>query len=463
MDYTSRFGTWITSVGTPPISVWPLGYHVQMALASLFTGDGQASGQLLSILAGYSSPRFGRRCFFLNYTPDAWRLDDPGTRRPVLKELPWRIDCSFSAIAMRSSLVVMSDMVALQWATLGTLLVVRYVKRGKRPSTLLLAGVCIGLASFTRYIYPLLLIPLVGYLAVSTERSAVPPSTHKYRTLVRELLLLLGPVAILVGLQVAHDVIHPMPTLPSPVLATWSSTHLLQGSFDGPDGHASYSNNMLYFYALWSLLSTQSVGYCMVPCILLGLAWIAARRAYASALLLAGWWPLFVAFYSGTIYQAGRFVLTYLPPLAIIAGYGIAYLVESVAARLDEGRLSRAVSLLAVFGIILLAVASTADFRQLVNDKEDYLHATSCLDSAVARQPTPLPVLSFAVTFTLKQYTNLDVRELYDESPVSVDAALRAPREGLRGYLVLPLSGFELSGATRRSDKHTIICGALTH
>jgi len=33
-----RFGQWLTVWGTPPISIWPLGYHAQMALASLFTG-----------------------------------------------------------------------------------------------------------------------------------------------------------------------------------------------------------------------------------------------------------------------------------------------------------------------------------------------------------------------------------------------------------------------------------------
>ena len=48
----------------------------------------------------------------------------------------------------------MADMAGLQWATLGALLALLYLDVGVRSAKLgLLTGVCIGLASLTRYIY----------------------------------------------------------------------------------------------------------------------------------------------------------------------------------------------------------------------------------------------------------------------------------------------------------------------
>src|SRR5947208_3497398 len=47
---------WLTVWGTPPISVWPLGYHLQMALVSPLTGLNAAAGQVISFVAGTLTP-----------------------------------------------------------------------------------------------------------------------------------------------------------------------------------------------------------------------------------------------------------------------------------------------------------------------------------------------------------------------------------------------------------------------
>src|SRR5919204_3297703 len=48
----ARLWAWLSAWGSPPLSVWPLGYHAQMVLASLFVGRGPASGQVVSLIAG---------------------------------------------------------------------------------------------------------------------------------------------------------------------------------------------------------------------------------------------------------------------------------------------------------------------------------------------------------------------------------------------------------------------------
>src|SRR5439155_12493817 len=98
----------------------------------------------------------------------------------------------------------------------------------------LLAGVSTGIASVTRYVYPLLLAPMLLSTAVAIRRRdrGVPADR---RALVRALSIIALPALLLVGLQLAHNLIHPMSSaLPSPVIATWSPVHAWQTSFDGP-------------------------------------------------------------------------------------------------------------------------------------------------------------------------------------------------------------------------------------
>ena len=48
----AKLWRYITVWGTPPVSVWPLGYHLQMALSSLITGLNASAGQVVSFITG---------------------------------------------------------------------------------------------------------------------------------------------------------------------------------------------------------------------------------------------------------------------------------------------------------------------------------------------------------------------------------------------------------------------------
>ncbi|MFL5734364.1 MAG: hypothetical protein ACJ78Q_14350 [Chloroflexia bacterium] len=477
----SRLARWLTSWGAPPISVWPLGYHLQSALAALILGRGPTSGQAVSLLAGTLTAAWTalltlrishlgvmgpeeRNAVPSNSGSLATRYSLLATRYPVLPgALLAGLIIAVSALAVRSSVVVMADMAGLQWATLGALLALLYLDVGVRSAKLgLLTGVCIGLASLTRYIYPLLLLPVLGAVVLAWKRRGVGDSAGRL-PLVGAMLAILLPALLIFAPQVAHNFIHPMQSvLPSPVIASWSPQHAWQGSFDGPDGHLEYRWPMALFYLVLPLLSAHAVGLAFAPFLLLGLVWILRTPTQVAAVLVVGWWLCFAGFYSGNIYQADRFVLSFLPPLAVLAGLGlnrfIAFVLPGVrtgaSANPEPSRRFLMPGFLAIVAIpVLISLAglvaalnsAVADYLTLYTGKQDYLQAVHCVQDVASESRTGLPLLTFQITFAMRQYTTLDAHELYAETPNSVDALLnRSPANGAaRGYLVLPLAGFE--------------------
>jgi hypothetical protein len=276
------------------------------------------------------------------------------------------------------------------------------------------------------------------------------------------MLPIVVPVIVLVGLQLLHNWAHPMPGLPSPVIGTWSPTNAWQSQFDGPDGHRGYERPMAYFFFVRPLLSLGVLEWrwifrvnipLLLPFVALGVAALAKARAAAPACLLLGWWLLFAGFYSGNVYQADRFVLSYLPPLAVLAGLGFWILDFGFWKDSEQSKIQNpkskirlvviiAAAGLCLAGLVALGSSARADFRGVYQGKEDYLQAVRCVQS-VAGVSTGKPVFSFGVSFALREYTGLEPRDLYYETPDSVDAALGGQQTGVRGYLVLPVRGFE--------------------
>ena len=103
---------------------------------------------------------------------------------------------------------------------------------------------------------------------------------------------------------------------------------------------------------------------------------------------------------------------------------------------------------LSLIGLAAGLRASVADYRTLYDGKQDYIQGVRCTEEAVSPNASDLPVLTFQITFALRQYTLLEPRELFFETPGSVDALLAGSSRGAvpggaRGYLVLPLQRFE--------------------
>lgn len=448
-----RLWSWVVDWGSPPISIWPLGYHAQVALIALFTGLNAHAGQLLSLLAGILAAPVISVLFLYTFSDHASeRTTGELDARHTIGALLAGLVVAFAPLAVHSSVVFMADEPALFWATLGILATVlsrRNPVVDNRAAWI--AGLCLAIASVSRYVYPLLMVPVLAYVLLAS-----PGRTEASRALdaprLRSIIPFVIPSVMLVGLQLLHNIAHPMQSGASPVITDWSPVHVFGNAFDGPDGHLSYGQNMFAYYVLRPLVSTGGLGPVLLPFLIVGVASLVASRRLDVGSLLLGWWLAFSLFYSGSIYQADRFVLSYLPPLALLSALGVTAILGwvyrqsgSVLRRLSpllSRLLAAAVLLIVLMALALSARASAADVRTLQLGKEDYLNAARCLqrlDNAGG-----LPVFSFGVTFTLARYTSVHPRELYFETPSSIDATLASTRgRTLRGYLVLYEPGFE--------------------
>jgi hypothetical protein len=233
---------------------------------------------------------------------------------------------------------------------------------------------------------------------------------------------------------------------------------------------------MIFFFLLRPFVSPQALGFILAPFFAAGLIAIVREKSWATAALVGGWWLTFALFYSANIYQADRFVLSYLPPLAVIAGLGLTWLLRPspLSQRPDSLRLPvlgrpaplallGAVAAVSVAGLLLLAVRAVSDYRELYNGKEDYLHATQCLSETARAAPLGTTVFSFAATFTVEEYTGLDPRELFFETPDSARQALSQSTGSPRGYLLLPVQGFEEQwGRTPMGETYQYLRGNYT-
>ena len=448
----ARLSSWLTTWGTPPTSIWPLGYHIQVMLVALFTGLNASAGQALSLGAGVLTSAL---CPLISI--EAWRQashETAGAPLPAyvaVGALLSGLIMAASGLAVNSSVVMMADMPSVAWATLGVYLALLYVGRDGNSTRLgILAGLCFGVASVTRYIYPLLLVPVLAYALLAMRVADV----RSARSTARSLFPLVAPSIALVSLQLLHNLIHPMASIASPVITNWNPLNLPGTHFTGPDGQLTYTHSMASFFFIRPLVTYDAIGPLLVIFLTIGVIWLAASRAIAVFGLLVGWWLLFAVFYSGSIYQADRFIISYLPALAVLCGLGATTVlwVASSMARVNLAFAAYAgvalVGMVSGAGLLLSAREANAAVRNLAAGKQDYLAASGCVRSLVG-QTSRTPVFSFGVTFTLSEYTATNPRELYLETPQSVDAAVKSSEGPVRGYLILPLDRFEAQwGAT---------------
>ena len=230
-------------------------------------------------------------------------------------------------------------------------------------------------------------------------------------------LLASGAAAALVLLpQIAISTHSPFPVLDHAWVTGWSPANVLSSRFDNIDGHFDYAQVNAAFYAR-PLYDAYFMAPIFTPFALIG-AW-ALRRRRAQALLLVLWALLPYLFLAGIPYQNIRFPLIVFPATAVLAGYGLATVL-------------RARTLLAVVlgaGLVWSISASQPVIADFVAHQQRDQRAVWW---AVKRVPPAARLYTFELTEPLAAYAPFAVRELYDETPESIDAQLA---DGTASYL----------------------------
>jgi 4-amino-4-deoxy-L-arabinose transferase-like glycosyltransferase len=399
---------------------WPLGYPIPTAIASLVVGPHPLAGQIVNILAGaitsVGTYLLGRRLFAIAGV-------SPRTGRYAA--LTGALLMAVAGRMLESDVTVMADSVALAtsvvaaWALLEWL----YGEGSARRAAVwpALAGGALAWSAITRWGQVILVLVWLGVMlpSLGTERRS--------RT-VRGLPWAMLPAAFILGTQLTLAfTMRPPPGLgPYPFLGDlglvggggWSPLHLVARQFLSADGLQRYSMPNLLFYASgpFRLAYLTPVFF---PAVIAGL-WVSLWRYRRVVPLLLVWPAALLLFDAGLPEQNERFILAALPPLALLAGLGVAALREPI------GSFWRLISTACIAaGLVLVTVFGMRGMTTLAQERNADLRVTSW---TAARVPAGSHVFSFEISLTLRYATRLWVTDIYLLPPARFRHALASTR-----------------------------------
>ena len=302
--------------------------------------------------------------------------------------------------AIQSSIVVMSDIPALLWATASAATLLHYRQAGQRR-WLVAAALLLAAAGVTRWLYLCLLLPWAMALLAGPRRLRRS-----------DVVAAAGPVALVLGPPRVISQSGPYPATAHSWLTGWSPANALASSFSNIDGQFTYEKINARFYSS-VLTDNYYLAGVFVPLCLLGLAHLLCRWRDGRAFLVGGWLVLPYLFLAGIPYQNIRFMLIMLPPVAVLAGMGVDNALTFVPRRLRWASLTG----LLLSAALLTGSASTATLGRFLRAQ---MRDSQTVDWAAAHIPPGATVYTFELTLRLRHSSALNVVELFYETPESL-------------------------------------------
>ncbi|MDQ5825730.1 MAG: phospholipid carrier-dependent glycosyltransferase [Chloroflexota bacterium] len=335
----------LTAQPQPPFALfsanglyWPVGYHLHL-LPGFLIGWPEA-GRMLTLAMAALTP-----VILYLVVGEVWHTAGAGER--ALAGVVAGVVLLVNGTYVRTGLSLMSDVPAVFWGTLSVYCCLRawspYERtQGGRASHLWAVGVglSLGLAVLVRYSSTLLVPALVLYVLAglyARKRQGLPQDAGQQGARWQKgVLLAVVGVAVALLPQLAYALTHE----PGPALRGWSIGNLFSSTVSGPGGTETFSQPMLVFYLLGPL-ANASAGFLSplyLGAFVLGVWMLVRQRNVSMLILIFLWWFIGVLAYSGTSYQTHRFVLTFMPVLAILAGIGTGSAFSLLFRKVDRAR-----------------------------------------------------------------------------------------------------------------------------
>ncbi|HEY0583510.1 MAG TPA: glycosyltransferase family 39 protein [Chloroflexota bacterium] len=404
----------------PPEFYWPPGFPALVAMASLALGATPLAAQVVSLLMGTAAA-----VATAALTRELFHDEHIGV---ALLAGGFVAVC---AQVWQSSAVVMSDTTALACATLGAWASVRYTRTGDLR-WLVLASVALTWSLLTRWIYGLAVLPVA--VAVIAGLGRLQP-----RRAALHVLAAVVPGGLLL-VWVLVPVLQSAPGVPQPFIGTletygseiWRPANLLLREFQ-TTGHGvvryPWPNGVYYAVALGHpFMLTPLLSLLAIP----GVVLLVRRRAWRALWLLLGWTVGMYLFHAGSTWQNLRYVLAYLPPVAIVAAVGASRLLQATNPRLMM--LARAGIGL---GIVWALVGGPLLTSRFVDQKNGDLATVEWVQGATEPHAR---LLTFGPTLVLRHYGQHEALDLYDLQPDELPALLA---DGRPTYVLLDEANVE--------------------
>jgi hypothetical protein len=409
---------------------WPLGYPLLVTLASFAFGASTNAAQAVTLLAGASCAvltfLLGRDVLMLAGADRKLALRAGATGALLFGVTGW---------AVESSVLATADSTALATSLLSAWALVRWCsspvgETGGR-GWLALSGTALAWSAISRW-GQLALAP-VWLLAIAWM------SRRRLRDAIRDLPWALIPAAAIIGVQAylifavpagagvtSRSFAGDLGIIGGGSGGAWSPLHLFQRDFLNPDGAQHYQLPNSLFYATAAFRPIYLTPVFVLP-VLVG-TWSVASRYRHALVLLIGWPVALLLLDAGLAEQNIRFVLAALPPLAILAGLGVAEMRERAAPKFQA-----AATLLLAGCLLIVTVAGFYDVHKLVLASRSDLAVASWTAANVSSGAT---TISFEITLTLAHSTRLSPLDLSELSP----AGLRQIAKTRPSYLLVRVS-----------------------
>ncbi len=433
-DYATALHESLLHGTLPPPFFWPPGYPLLVALISLLTGITPLAGHLVSLAAGGLVPIFTALLARELCISTGWG-SAAGKTAPSLVPLLAGLVAGLTPQLWQSSIVVMADTTGLAAATLGIWCLARY-GRGSRLVWLGLASGAIAWAVLTRWAYALVAIPAAIYVLVVLARRPARTALVHAACAFLVAAAILGPTVLPGILRLASGSEADPSFVGNLQIYTWHPLNALRREFVTVDGTLRYPLPNGLYYALlpahWFYLTPV-----LAPVILPGL-WFGARRRSALFALIVGWALVVYAFHAGAPWQNFRFVLAFLPPLAILVAIGFAE-TRRVASR----PLRWIAGLALAAGLIWMFAGGVSLSREFIERKQADLATVHWVESQL---PPEARLLTFNLTLTVQHYSRVPTLDLSEIDPSTISGLLagRAPV-----FVLVDLTSIETQWADR--------------
>lgn len=429
-DFAGELRTALRERQPLPPFFWPLGYPALLALAQAIFGTTPQIAQSLSIVMGALLPPL---VYILAVQLNA---DGFGAFAAALLVL-------VCGQVLQSSLVIMADIPALFWAMLSAIFLWQYINgyagtQNIVPLPLIASALTLALACITRWLYLVLVIPWTIALLI----------VWRGRVRWRAGLVAISLSLLILLPQALYSRTNPYPVLNHAWVEGWSPDNALRRTFDNVDGHFEYEKINAIFYAQ-PFYDAYYLAPIFAPFILLGIAALLREKRYAALAMLLGWALLPYLFLIGIPYQNIRFPLIVFPAVVILIGIGI----EKAAGWLSQhvaylGRVALAALLMVGIGMTWNTARPAIDDFLARQQKDKHAAAWTA-----ARVPAGETLYTLGLTLTLQHYTDLNVYEIYYETPETLAAKWVAGRDD---YLLLNVWNIEnqWNGRDPQRDYH---------
>lgn len=414
LEYTKKFYDALLHFQIPPPYYWPIGFPFFTSVFTIFTaGNVWLAGLLVSLNSGSLCAGFVYLLTFELF---------PETNEEQRKKISLYagLIAAFIPLLVKSSIVLMSDSLAIMFASWSMWQAVKYTNEFKLKY-LIFASITLSLAVITRYGYALLAVPIIIFVIYTSIKKK-----NNACFLIRDIVISSVSGIIIFIPQLYYIFQNGIPNFHTEGgvgiwPAMWSPLNFFRSNFTTFDG--------TMHYRMWNALYNLSPVFHPFYLSVFGFSFLAGaylllkKKKYKVIVFSLSWFLVYYLFFSGGAYQALRFLISFMPVMIIVSAYGLAeFNIKDYYKKL-----------FLYFGLAVFTAFIFYHMSVFAVQKNREFEVVNWVNANI---PDSSKVFSFDVTLAINHYTKIKADEFFnnkeDELKNKIDSSVHDV------YFILP-------------------------